>query len=152
MVSLRSLCPPEKKQYARQMRKNPTPAEAFLWESLCRKKLGVRVGRQRVIRGYIVDFYIPAWSLAIEVDGSIHATAEIAARDKARSQHLAAIGIKVLRFTNEQVTNDRYAVVKEIRAEGAKTTPYAWRSHNFKERKDEISQLKQRIKELESSG
>lgn len=70
--SLRSKCPPSKFLWAKQKRRNPTPAEAALWQAIRRKTLGVRVRRQSVIVGFIVDFYIPAAKLIVEVDGSYH--------------------------------------------------------------------------------
>lgn len=62
---------PRLKTRARSLRSNPTDAEQRLWSRLRRKQmLGVQFYRQRTIGNYIVDFYAPAVSLAIEVDGA----------------------------------------------------------------------------------
>jgi very-short-patch-repair endonuclease len=46
------------KAYRNDLRKNMTPAEAFLWQHLKARKLeGKRFTRQHSIKNYIVDFY-----------------------------------------------------------------------------------------------
>ena len=59
---------------AKEMRKNPTPAERKLWDYL--RTFPFRVWRQRPISCFIVDFYCPKLKLAIEVDGASHFTVE----------------------------------------------------------------------------
>jgi very-short-patch-repair endonuclease len=60
------------KPLARQMRHEPTSAEAFLWQHLRRKQLGVKFRRQHLIDRFIVDFYSHEAALVVEVDGPIH--------------------------------------------------------------------------------
>ena len=61
---------PVKVQAARDMRKQPTPAEDLLWEALRGKHLGTpQFRRQQLIRGLIVDFYCHSARLVVEVDG-----------------------------------------------------------------------------------
>ncbi len=109
---LRNLCPQWKKDAAKRMRKAMTPAEGRLWAQLRCNRLGVRVRRQVVIRGYIADFYIAAWNLIVEVDGSAHNGRE--AYDTKRDADLARIGWRTLRFTNDQVFNQLGTVVQTI--------------------------------------
>lgn len=60
-------------ELCRDFRKNPTKAEACLWEILRSKQLeGYKFRRQHPMKGYILDFYCPELKLAIEVDGQIH--------------------------------------------------------------------------------
>ena len=62
---------PTKIEKARAMRRDMTLAEARLWAALRRSALEVRVRRQHIVRGWIVDFFIHAAQLVIEVDGDI---------------------------------------------------------------------------------
>ncbi len=57
---------------------------------------------------------MPKLALVIEVDGSIHELPENQEYDIARSELLNDFGITVIRFSNEQVINDIYNVIKEI--------------------------------------
>ncbi len=95
-------------QCARHYRKNPTLWEAALWQRLRHKQLGVRFHRQKVIAGYIVDFWCPAWKIAVELDGAF---SHDAAADAKRDAVLEQMGIRVLRFRND-VTPD--AIVCDI--------------------------------------
>lgn len=131
-ISLRSKCKPEKKLLARKMRKAPTEAEKALWQLIRCKRLGVRAKRQTVIRGYIVDFYIPAWNMALEADGDVHLKPEVAARDRIRDHHIGQVGIKVMRFTNDMIANHPIAVLGQIREEGAKIVVKPRRKPRFR--------------------
>jgi very-short-patch-repair endonuclease len=66
--------------------------------------LGLKFRRQHPVGGFVLDFYCPSLSLAIELDGPCHDTPEQAAHDAARSALLAARGIRVLRLPNSEVT------------------------------------------------
>ena len=58
--------PGEKLTLARQMRRQPTPAEAKLWQHLRAGRLsGLHFRRQQVIDGFIVDFYCHAVGLRL---------------------------------------------------------------------------------------
>jgi leucyl-tRNA synthetase/very-short-patch-repair endonuclease len=99
----------ELKDRAREMRNSPTEAEEKLWEELLKdKKLGFKFTRQKPIGNYILDFYCSELLLAIEVDGSIHEKRE--EYDLARTEFLNGCGIKVIRFTNEQILKDLASV------------------------------------------
>jgi very-short-patch-repair endonuclease len=54
--------------------------------------------------------------LVIEVDGEIHTEKEIQSQDEGRTGELERFGIKVLRFTNNQILNDSDLVVEKINA------------------------------------
>ena len=92
---------PAKIEKARAMRREMTPAEARLWSALRRSTLGVRVRRQHIVRGWIVDFYIHAAQLVIEVDGDIHDLQ--VDEDHRRDESLRAEGLHVLRVRNDDV-------------------------------------------------
>ncbi len=101
------------KPLAREMRKNPTPAEEALWEELRKQRLGVKFRRQHAIERFIVDFYCGEAGLAIEVDGPIHQYA--AEQDAIRQQFLESQGLRVLRFANDEVLNDLEKALETIR-------------------------------------
>lgn len=102
----------DKKNFAKELRKNQTIFEEKLWFYLRGKKLGIRFRRQAPILGYIVDFYCPRMSLIIEVDGSIHLKQKD--YDRIREGHLRQHGFSVIRFTNDQVVYDMPGVLYEI--------------------------------------
>ena len=97
---------------AREMRKNQTPAEQFLWQAL--RILPYKFRRQRPFGYFIVDFYCPVAKLVVEVDGDSHFNEQAQAYDAERSAYLQGLGLWVLRFTNRDVFTQRDAVVAEI--------------------------------------
>ena len=100
---------------ARQLRKDMTESERFLWSRLRGKQLlGVQFCRQRPIGKYIVDFYAPGPKLVVEVDGSQHMEAEQAEKDRRRDSYMAAVGLTVLRFNSREVLEETDAVVEVI--------------------------------------
>jgi len=101
------------KPIARQMRREPTEAEAALWQRLRGRRLrGVKVRRQHTIERFIVDFYAAQVGVVIEVDGPVHDFSQ--EHDAVRQEFLESLGLKVLRFRNEQVLHDIDAVLAEI--------------------------------------
>ncbi|WP_254566422.1 endonuclease domain-containing protein [Oscillatoria sp. HE19RPO] len=89
---------------AKEMRKNPTPAERKLWQEYLRK-FPFKVWRQKPIDNFIVDFYCAKLKLAIEVDGDTHFTEDGMIYDEKRTQILEGYGLQVVRFTNDEVMN-----------------------------------------------
>lgn len=104
---------PYKKDFARKMRKNPTIAESILWQAIRKHQIGLKFTRQRVILGYIVDFYCPAYRLVIECDGPIHDT--IPKNDRFRDLVLSKKGFTTLRFYNEQIETNLEEVINAIK-------------------------------------
>jgi cyclase len=102
-------------EYAKRLRKAPTEAEALLWNVLNKKQLGIKFRRQHPIYNYIADFYCHELKLVIEVDGKYHN--EQKEYDRYRSNDLTEFGIKVVRFTNDQVLNDIENVLNIIKQE-----------------------------------
>ena len=87
---------------AKNNRKNMTPQERHLWYCYLSKHR-FHWQRQRVISGFIVDFYCHAAKLVIEIDGNQHYTEQGIAYDTERTQVLQGYGLKVLRYTNQQL-------------------------------------------------
>lgn len=91
------------KEFQKELRGNPTEAEALLWQHLRGDRLGYRFRFQYIIGDYIVDFVCLPCRLIVEVDGEYHTAEEQQAWDKARTEYLNRCGFQVLRFTNEEV-------------------------------------------------
>jgi len=92
------------KQFAQQMRHQPTDAESELWKALSGKKLeGYKFRRQHVIGDYIADFICLKENLIIEVDGLIHQLPENKTSDEERTKWFNSEGYQVIRFANNEV-------------------------------------------------
>ena len=93
------------------LRKNMTPEEKQLWYHLL-SRFPVSVKRQKVIGRYILDFYIPRYKTAIEIDGLQHTSPENRVNDAQRDEYLWEQGIKVLRYRNHDI-NTRFNFVAD---------------------------------------
>ena len=103
------------KKFAREMRSEPTPAEAALWKILRDRRFnGFKFRRQTPIGGYIADFVCFEKRLIVEADGSQHGDSET---DRARDAWFAAQGFRVRRFWNGAIFEDRGMVRDTIWAE-----------------------------------
>ena len=103
----------EKLQRAKELRREMTPAEKLLWQEIRAKKLGVRFRRQQVVQGFIVDFYCHKAALVIEVDGDIHDLQQH--EDARREKVLREMGLRIVRFRNDEVVRKLSAVVRKIK-------------------------------------
>ena len=103
----------EKLQRAKELRREITPAEKILWQELRTNKLGIHFRRQQVIAGFIVDFYCHKAGLVIEVDGDIHDLQQ--EEDARREKVLSEMGLRIVRFGNEEVMKNLSAVVGNVR-------------------------------------
>lgn len=101
--------------FARELRQNPTDVESWLWQSLRdRRMAGHKFRRQHPVEPYVLDFYCHELKLGIELDGSQHNTDHGRAKDQRRSDALAAQGIRILRFWNNDVLQQPEAVLEAI--------------------------------------
>lgn len=104
---------PKMAQRAKELRAQMTPAEQILWQRLRAGRLeGFHFRRQQVIDGYIVDFYCHQADLVVEVDGGIHLDRQ--EYDQNRDRYLQERGLKVLRFTNTEVSKQIETVLGVI--------------------------------------
>ena len=104
------------KDKRRALRQTETAAEALLWERLRDRRLGgLKFRRQYSVGIYILDFYCPAWRLAIELDGESHASPEAQKYDAERTEFLSMLNICVLRFPNAAIYKDILSVISTIR-------------------------------------
>ncbi|AWG21470.1 hypothetical protein FFWV33_07940 [Flavobacterium faecale] len=101
---------------AKKLRENATEAENQLWLALRNKQLnGLKFRRQHPLSCYIADFYCHELKLIIEVDGGYHLTKEQIQLDNRRTADLEFQGLKVIRFTNEEVMLRLSNVLDKIR-------------------------------------
>ena len=103
------------KEFASYNRKHATQAESVLWEYLKEKQLGVSFRRQQIVGQYIADFICLSHGLVIEVDGGYHQLPEQQTSDAERTQWLESQGLKVLRFTNEEVICNIDNIINKIK-------------------------------------
>jgi len=99
---------------AKELRLNPTGAEAKLWNHLKNSQLGVRFKAQHPIAEFIADFYCHPLKLVIEVDGEIHDSEEQKRYDLMRTSILNEYGIHEIRFTNQEIEEDIDLVIMKI--------------------------------------
>jgi len=101
----------------KQLRRNLTPAEAFLWTFLQKSKLdGRKFRRQHSIGPYIADFYCPECRVIVELDGQVHSGVLAQERDFTRSDYFRSLGIRVIRFENRLVFENIETVLAGIAA------------------------------------
>ena len=100
---------------ARLLRNNMTEAEKILWDELKNRQVfEARFRRQHPIDIFIVDFYCHKFKLAIEIDGEIHLKKKIIEYDDGRTHDIEKLGVRILRFTNDQIFNNIDIVLQEI--------------------------------------
>jgi very-short-patch-repair endonuclease len=101
--------------FARHMRREPTPAEEAMWRMLRNGQLtGFKFRRQHPLGLYIADFYAPSAALVLELDGNTHATDEGIEHDRIRHAYLESLGLVVIRFWNFEVKESPDAVIERI--------------------------------------
>lgn len=100
---------------SRVLRRNMTKEERHLWYDYL-KLLPVTVHRQKVIGPYIVDFYVAAAKLVIELDGSQHFERIGQKKDAQRDAYLQGLGLTVLRIPNNAVNENFCGVCAYIDA------------------------------------
>lgn len=104
---------PALKEKARELRNNSTKTEILLWNYLKSGQVcGYDFHRQKPIDEYIVDFYCCELMLAIEIDGVSHIGKE--EYDLNRQTKLEKLGVRFLRFKDEDVFYNNDFVVREI--------------------------------------
>ncbi len=98
---------------ARTLRKNMTKEERHLWYDFLRN-YDIKFFRQRVIDGFIVDFYCHSARLVIELDGSQHYSEDGVIKDKIRTEIIEKRNLTVLRIPNNYVNNNFREVCEYI--------------------------------------
>ncbi|HEV7345892.1 MAG TPA: endonuclease domain-containing protein [Devosia sp.] len=111
--------------FARKLRRDQTPAERRFWALLAPwRACGWHWRRQAPVGPYVVDFICKRIGLVIEIDGDSHYDVAGQAHDARRTAELAALGYRVLRFTNAEVLGNAagvFDVMREVVGEPGRT-------------------------------
>ncbi|SFJ71582.1 endonuclease domain-containing protein [Bradyrhizobium sp. cf659] len=106
--------PKHLREFAKNMRREPTDAEAAMWRLLRERRLSTYKFRRQVpFKNYILDFVCFEKRLVIEIDGSQHAESQ---RDAARDAALSAEGFSIARYWNNDVLQQPASVLEDILA------------------------------------
>lgn len=99
--------------FSQANRKGQTDTEKLLWFRLRNRQLnGYKFRRQYPIHNYILDFYCSEKLLAIEIDGSQHMMHK--SYDQKRLQQLQTVGIRIIRFWDNDVLQNIDGVLEQI--------------------------------------
>lgn len=102
---------------ARELRQRQTSAEDVAWELLRDRRFEqLKFRRQHQIGNYIADFCCAEHKLDVEVDGDVHRSLEVAAKDSQRDAYLRSMGYTVLRFPNQLVLDQPEEFLRQIAA------------------------------------
>ena len=100
----------------KELRNNSTYAEVYFWQQVKGSQLeGRKFRRQVSIGSYVVDFYCPEEKLVVELDGDVHFNEEAIKYDKKRTEFLESLGLKVIRFENQDVLKNTEYVLSKIK-------------------------------------
>ncbi|MBI2345673.1 MAG: endonuclease domain-containing protein [Deltaproteobacteria bacterium] len=92
-----------------------TRSERLVWSRIRSKQFqGLKFRRQHGVGPYIVDFYCPERGVVIEIDGDVHAGEAQVARDQRRENYLRSLGLRVIRYMNDDVLNRLDAVFEDL--------------------------------------
>ena len=117
--------PARNRRFARNMRREPTDAEAKLWHEIRDRRLDrIKFRRQVPIGSYIVDFVCLEARLVVELDGGQHSESSY---DEMRDAELKARGFRVIRFWNDEILKDIVAVCDTLIAYVRDQTLQPWR-------------------------
>ena len=102
----------------KSLRNNMPLAEQLLWAKLKNKQIkGYKFRRQHSIGKFVVDFYCPGAGLAIELDGDSHFESASAEKfDLQRQKFIKSLGIKVIRFSNNEIYQNLGGALEIIEA------------------------------------
>ncbi len=109
---------PWARRRGRELRRRMTPAERRLWACLRDRRLqDLKFRRNHPFGQFVLDMFCVECGLAIEIDGPCHEEdPEQVAYDAARTEFLAEQGVRVIRFTNDEVEKHLPAVLQRISA------------------------------------
>lgn len=104
------------KDFRQMLRRRMTWAELKLWSYLKGKQFrGLKFRRQQGIGPYVTDFYCPEKRLVLEIDGDSHFEDGADVYDHDREIFFIGLGLRVLRFTNQEIYQDLDGVLERIR-------------------------------------
>jgi len=100
---------------ANDLRENMTQAEKAFWNMVKGNQIfGHKFRTQHPIDIFIADFYCHKLKLVVEIDGGIHLSSEQKEYDIGRTAEMEEFGIKIIRFSNDEVLNTPVEVRKKL--------------------------------------
>ena len=105
---------PALRSFSRDLRNYGTKGEAYMWKVLKNKQTGYRFNRQKPILHYVADFYCHELSLVVEIDGDSHNGRESQEHDSRRDREMKAIGLRVVRLSDEDVKRNPLGSAQQI--------------------------------------
>ena len=105
----------KRKEIRKELRKNQTSQEVILWAKLRNNQTKYKWKRQVSIGPYIADFYCWKKLLVVELDGAQHLDNK--EYDKDREKYFLNLGIKTLKFWNNEVNANIEGVIEFIAKE-----------------------------------
>jgi imidazole glycerol-phosphate synthase subunit HisF len=73
-----------------------------------------RFKRQHPVSQFIADFYSHKLKLVIEIDGSIHLSNKAGNNDKIKDEFMQSLGLKIIRFTNDEVCKNGERAMEKL--------------------------------------
>ncbi|MFT4848633.1 MAG: uroporphyrinogen-III synthase [Sediminicola sp.] len=106
----------DKKDIARHLWQQQTPAEKKLWNILRNRQFeNLKFLKHHTLKQHIVDFYCHELKLVIELDGAFHNKKGEKYNDEQRDFHLSFLGYRILMYNNEVVFNNLQHILEEIK-------------------------------------
>jgi very-short-patch-repair endonuclease len=118
-------------EYARENRREQTYSERKFRRILRICGLSGKFKAQEALYGFILDFYCARLQMGIEIDGSSHEGKE--EYDRRRENIFNLNGIRIVRFSNDQIKNEARKVIKTLYKE-MKVSNKVMRLKNRKDR------------------
>jgi Uncharacterized protein conserved in bacteria len=101
------------KQLAKDKRKAGILSEVLFWKEVRNKQFHrIDFDRQRIIGNYIVDFYVKALGLIVEVDGESHD--DKVDYDARRDEYFKTLGLAVFHVSNGDIRKNILLVLTEL--------------------------------------
>ncbi len=105
---------------AKGLRRSLSASERTLWAMLRGNQQDPHFRRQHAVGIYILDFYCAAARLCVEIDGPSHD--DCRAYDQRRTDWLNEQGIRVVRFSVDDLEHRSAAVIAAIKSAAAPST------------------------------
>ena len=97
----------------RNLRQNSTVPENIIWQKVRSRQIReFKFRRQHNVGKFIVDFYCDEIKLVIEIDGDVHVYQK--EYDKKRQLLLENRGLRIIRYTNNEVRTNLTGVLEDI--------------------------------------
>ncbi len=103
-------------EYAKENRKEMNEPEKIFWYQILHQDIfkTFHFRKQKPLGIYIVDFYSARLALVIEIDGESHI--DQIEYDRQRSEYFGTLGLREIRFTNREVSENTEWVYEKLKS------------------------------------